>query len=87
MEAHARRAAQENGKARQEMAVAMTARLFPTRLLRALQSYAALATRAILEMMEAHARCVSQASTRSRLVMRTAAAAQQTRARLRRAQL
>jgi hypothetical protein len=87
MEAYARHVSQESGKARQELAAAKTARLTPTRLLRALRLQTAPATRAGRGLMEGHARRASQASTRARLVMRTAPAARKARARQGRAQL
>ena len=66
MEARARRAIQASTRARRDLATARSARLTPTRLLRALQPQTALARPDIRDLMEAHARRAIQASTRMR---------------------
>ena len=66
MEAYARSVSQASTRAREDPAAVRTARLTPSRLLRALQSQTALATPAIRDLMKADARRVSQASTRMR---------------------
>ena len=66
MEAYARSAIRASTRARRDLTAAKTARLTPTRLVRALQSQTALATPDIRDLMEAHARRAIQASTRMR---------------------
>ena len=66
MEAYARSAIRASTRARRDLASAKTARLTPTRLVRALQSQTALAAPDIRDLMEAHARRAIQASTRIR---------------------
>ena len=85
-EARARIAILGSTRARYPSA-AKTARLTPTRLLRALRSLLAPATGAGRGLMEEHARRAAQASTRSTLDMAPASAARKARAHLSRAQL
>jgi hypothetical protein len=87
MEAYARSAIRASTRARRDLTAAKTARLTPTRLVRALQSQTALATPDIPVVLEAHARRASQASTRAYRELTAAASARQTRAHLSRAQL
>ena len=87
MEARARRAIQASTRARLDMASARSARLTPTRLVRALQSHFVLATPDIPVVLQAHARRAWPASTRASRDLITAAAARQTRDHLSRGQL
>ena len=85
--ATAQRAIQGSTRARLAPAAVRTALLKPIRLLRALRTLRAPATRAGRGLMEEHARRAAQASTRMYRELSTAAAARQTRAHLIRAQL
>ena len=87
MEAHAWRATLASSRALRDLGAAATARLTLSRVFAAFRSHIAYATRAGLVQMEAHARRAAQESIKVRLEQTTAAAARQTRAHPRRAQL
>ncbi len=85
-EAHARIAVLGSTRARHSW-TAKTARITPTRLMRALRSLIAPATRAGRGLMKGHALRAAQAATRSTLDMARASSARKARAHLSRAQL